>query len=150
MLTWPTHCKLKDDKHTHYSVLVHLSLRSAGPQRAAGFSPWGAIARVDSIKASAEVRRGRPAPEERTHERPLAWKAVRHAAVEPVAVVVRHHVDWLKKRCLGLWWNESQYGADLNNRKRRSLAYCITTLLLCHVSRNSSNNNKIQIKHFPD
>lgn len=57
---------------------------------------------MDSIKASVEVRRGRPAPEERARERPLAWKAVRHAAVEPVAVVVRHHVDWLKKRCLGL------------------------------------------------
>lgn len=85
----------------------------------AGSAPSGVKAHVDWITASAGVRQGRPAPEERSRGRPLAWKDLQHAAVqaaeqaaeqaavqdaavEPVAVALWHHADWLKKRCLGL------------------------------------------------
>ena len=62
---------------------------------------------MDWITASAEVRQGHPAPEERSRERLLAWRVVQHAveassaalAVGPVAAALWHHVDWLKKRC---------------------------------------------------
>lgn len=82
---------------------------------------------MDWIIASAGVRQGRPAPEERSHERPLAWKVVWRAAatatavsaaaaaveaaaavaaaaatVERAAAALWHHVDWLKKTCRGL------------------------------------------------
>lgn len=76
---------------------------------------------MDWIRASAGVRQGHPAPEERSRERPLAWKIVHRAAVAaavagPAAAVVAaagaaakafavalwHHVDWLKKMCRGL------------------------------------------------
>jgi len=64
---------------------------------------------VDWIIASAEVKQGHPAPEERSHERPLALKVVQHAvaAVGAVSVVVKsvaalwNHVD-SKKRYRGL------------------------------------------------
>lgn len=72
---------------------------------------------MDWIIASAGVRRGHPAPEERCPERPLAWKVVRHAAavaavaaaaaaaaeaVKQVAATLWHHVDCLMKKCRGL------------------------------------------------
>lgn len=81
-----------------------------------GFSPSGVKAHVDWIIASAGVRQGRPAPEERSHERPLAWKVVVHA-VRHVAVALQHHVDLLKERRLELRWNESRYEADLEGRQ---------------------------------
>lgn len=84
---------------------------------------------MDWIVASAGVRQGHPAPEERSRERPLAWKVVQHAvvavaaavtaaavaaaavaaapvaaamaavAVRPAAAALWHHGDWMKKRC---------------------------------------------------
>lgn len=60
-------------------------------------------AHVDWIIAFVGVRQGHLAPEERSHERPLAWKVVpcaaaaveaaAAAAVKPVAAALWHHVD---------------------------------------------------------
>lgn len=59
---------------------VYPSLRLVGPQQGVGFALSEVKAHVDWITASAGVRQGRPAPEERSHERPLVWKDVEHAA----------------------------------------------------------------------
>lgn len=90
-----------------------------------GCAPWEATAHVGWTTASAGVRQGHPAPVERSrrHERPLVWKAVRHMVVKPV-VVLWQTDDWLMKRCLGLWWNESQSGANLQSKAHMRLAFC--------------------------
>lgn len=127
-LTWPIHIRLtakhSKDKLWHVKsaalVFVYPSLRWVRPQQVVGFAPWGVKAHVDWIIASAGVRQGHRAPEERGRERPLVWKAVWCVAaaavvVTPVVAALWHHVDWLKERCRGLWWNESQCGADLRS-----------------------------------